>query len=166
MKFNFIIISLSALIPLIVGAVWYNPKVLGTAWMNANGFNSDYKSKNKIGLIMLLSYMFNFFLGTMLMIIVIHQFGFFSTLMSDPTLTEVGSETYIYAQDFMERFGENYRTFKHGAFHGIMFTLFAVLPIIGTHALYESKNFKYIAIHVGYWIVSLALMGGVICEFA
>lgn len=166
MKFNFLVIALAALIPLVIGAVWYNPKVLGTAWMNANGFNNDYKSKNKIGLIMLLSYVFNFFLGSMLMIIVIHQFGFFSTLMSDPTLTEVGSETYIYAQDFMERFGGNFRTFKHGAFHGIMFALFTVLPIVGTHALYESKSYKYVLIHLGYWTVSLALMGGVICQFA
>ena len=77
------------------------------------------------------------------MIIVIHQFGVLLILMSDPTLTEVGSEIYIYAQDFMERFGENYWIFKHGVFHGIMFALLAVLPMIGIYALYESnKGFK------------------------
>lgn len=166
MKFNFLITALVALIPLVVGAIWYNPKVLGTVWMNANGFSSDYKSKNKMAVIMLLSFVFNFFLAVILTQLVIHQFGFFSTLMNDPSLKEVGSETYLYAQDFMKRFGGNFRTFKHGVLHGTMFGIFAVLPIVGTHALYESKGFKYVAIHVGYWVVSLALMGGVICQFA
>ena len=166
MKFNFLIMALAALIPLVVGAVWYNPKVLGTAWMNANGFSSDYQSKNKIGVIMLLSFVFNFLFAMLLSTIVIHQFGFFSTLMSDPSLTEVGSETYKFSQEFMERFGGNFRTFKHGALHGTMVGIFIVLPIVGTHALYESKGFKYIAIHVGYWMVSLALMGGVLCQFS
>ena len=115
---------------------------------------------------MLLSFVFNFLLAVVITQLVIHQFGFFSALMNDPTLNEVGSETYLYAQDFMDRFGGNFRTFKHGVLHGVMFALFSVLPIVGTHALYESKGFKYIAIHVGYWIVSLGLMGGVICQFA
>lgn len=166
MKFNFVITAVAALIPLVVGAIWYNPKVLGSAWMKANNFGENYVSTHKMGKIMALSFVFNFFIAFILNTFVIHQFGFFSTLMSDPSLTEVGSETYKYAQEFMERFGGNFRTFKHGALHGTMVGLFIVLPIVGTHALYESKGFKYIAIHVGYWMVSLALMGGVLCQFA
>jgi hypothetical protein len=43
--------------------------------------------------------------------------------------------------------------------------LFFALPVMGTNALFERKGFKYIAINVGYWTVTLALMGGVICHF-
>jgi hypothetical protein len=40
-----------------------------------------------------------------------------------------------------------------------------VLPLIGINSLFERKSFKYIFIHTGYWIISLALMGGVLCQF-
>ncbi len=166
MKFNLLVTALAALIPLVVGAVWYNPKVLGNAWKKTNGFDTEYKSKTKMIVIILVSFVFNFFLAATLTMLVIHQFGFFSTLNGVPGLTEPGSEAFNFAKQFMSNYGDNYRTFKHGVLHGVLFAFFAVLPIIGTHALYESKGVKYIAIHVGYWVVSLALMGGVICQFA
>ena len=34
---NWLAILVSALIPLITGAIWYHPKVFGTAWMQATG---------------------------------------------------------------------------------------------------------------------------------
>jgi hypothetical protein len=44
--------------------------------------------------------------------------------------------------------------------------LFFALPVLGTNALFQHKGFKYIVINVGYWIITLALMGAVICQFA
>ena len=165
MEFNFLITALAALIPLVIGAIWYNPKVLGTAWMRANNFSSDYKSKNKIGVIMLVSLLFNFFIAVVLSQLVVHQFGFFSTLMTDPTWNVEGSETYKFMIEFKERFYHNHRTFGHGALHGAFAAIFFVLPIIGTHALYESKSYKYVGIHFGYWLINFVLMGGLICQF-
>jgi len=37
------------------------------------------------------------------------------------------------------------------------------LPIIGTNALFERKSAKYIFINAGYWIVTLGVMGAIIC---
>ena len=67
---------------------------------------------------------------------------------------------------FMTKYGTNFRTFKHGAFQGALIGLFFAMPIVGTGALFERKGFKYIAVHAGYWIITLCLMGGVICQFA
>jgi hypothetical protein len=44
--------------------------------------------------------------------------------------------------------------------------LLLVLPVMGTNALFEGKGFKYIAINCGYWTITLALMGGIICAFS
>lgn len=55
-----------------------------------------------------------------------------------------------------------FHTFKHGAFHGALVGLFVVLPALGTNALYEQQSRKYILINVGYWVVSLAVMGGIL----
>ena len=166
MEFNFLITALAALIPMVLGFIWYNPKVFGTAWMNACGFTAEDLKGGNMALIFILSYVFSFFLAFILNTFVIHQFGFFSILMNDPDLLKEGTETYQYAQDFMTKYGSNFRTFGHGALHGTMVGLMVALPILATNALFERKGFKYIAINVGYWIVCLALMGGVICQFA
>jgi len=166
MEFNFIITAVAALIPMVLGFIWYNPKVFGTAWMNACGFTEEDLKGANMALIFILSYVFSFMLASMVNILVIHQFGFLSTLANDPDLMVEGTETYQYAQDFMSKYGANFRTFKHGVFHGAMSGIFFVLPVLGTNAMFERKGFKYILINVGYWTVCLALMGGVISQFA
>ena len=50
MHINFIIVIIAALVPTIMGFIWYNPKVLGTAWMKAANLNQD---KMKSGNMML-----------------------------------------------------------------------------------------------------------------
>lgn len=166
MEFNFLITAAAALIPMVLGFIWYNPKVFGTAWMNVCGFTEEDLKGGNMPLIFILSYLLSFFLAFILNTFVIHQFGFFSSLMNDPDLMKEGTETYQYAQDFMTKYGNEFRTFKHGMLHGFMVGLMVVLPVMGTNAMFERKGFKYIAINVGYWIVCLMLMGGVICEFA
>ena len=42
MQLNFFLAAaIAAIVPLIVGSIWYNPKVFGSAWMNVNGFNEE-----------------------------------------------------------------------------------------------------------------------------
>ena len=55
-----------------------------------------------------------------------------------------------------------FHTFKHGAFHGALLAVFIGLPLLGTNALYEQRSWKYILINVGYWVVSMAIMGGIV----
>ncbi len=55
-----------------------------------------------------------------------------------------------------------FHTFKHGAFHGVFLSIVVILPALGTNALYEQKGLKYILINVGYWVVSCAIMGGIL----
>ncbi|AXT50436.1 DUF1761 domain-containing protein [Aquimarina sp. BL5] len=165
MEFNLVIVAIAALIPTILGFIWYNPKVFGTVWMNACGFTTeDLKGGNMI-VIFVISLILSLMLASSLPTMVIHQNGFFQTLMNEPDLAKEGTEIYQYTQDFINKYGANFRTFKHGALHGAMAGIFFVLPVLGTNALFERKGFKYIAINVGYWTVCLALMGGMICEF-
>ena len=41
MPFNFYAVLVSALVTLLVGFVWYNPKVFGTIWMNETGMTEE-----------------------------------------------------------------------------------------------------------------------------
>ncbi len=165
MEFNFLIIALAALVPLVIGFIWYNPKVFGALWMKECNFTLETMTPPN-PVIYLYCYLLSFLLAFILSPFVIHQFGFFSILMNEPGLQDSSSAIAMYAADFMERFGNNFRTFKHGALHGTMVGLFIVLPVFATNAMFEKRTTKYVLINSGYWIVSIALMGGIICQFA
>ena len=79
----------------------------------------------------------------------------------DPT-SEAGS----LVKAMMDKYGHEFRTFKHGALHGFLSSIFIVLPVIGINALFERRGGKYILIHWAYWAITFLLMGGVVCQFA
>jgi hypothetical protein len=158
---NILAILVAALVPLVIGFIWYNPKVLRKAWIKASGLDEEkMKSANMI-LIFVLTFVFSFMLAAAMNFLVIHQLHvksmFFLQPIDDPN-TEMGA---LY-QTLMQKLGMAYRTFKHGAFHGTISGLMIGLPLIGVNALFERKGFKYIAINVGFWMVCMGLMGGIV----
>lgn len=161
---TYLIVPLAALIPLILGFIWYHPKVFGKAWLRASGMIDEAKKGGMVK-IFLFTYLFSLMLAVALMPIVIHQMHIFSLLAAGPEFKDTNSEHYIMFNKMMASFGNEYRTFKHGAFHGTIAGLFLALPILGINALFERKSFKYILIHAGYWALTMALMGGVLCAF-
>ncbi|MBK7764504.1 MAG: DUF1761 domain-containing protein [Bacteroidetes bacterium] len=160
MQVHAYVIFLTALIPLVTGFIWYNPKVFGNAWMKSIGATPESLQGGNMALIFGLCYVFSLMLSASMMSMVIHQFGFASVFEGDTT-----PESAAYMKDFFDTYGNRFRTFKHGALHGTITGLFVALPILGIIALFERKGFKYIAVHTGYWILTLALMGGVLCQF-
>lgn len=157
MEFNFLAIAVAAVSALVVGFIWYHPKVFGNAWMQASGLTeAQFKGSNMLK-IFGLSLLFAFLLATALPGIVIHQMGAFSLMGADEGKALPSYFTFI--NDYKDSF----RTFKHGAFHGILTGIFVALPILGTNALFERKSAKYILINSGYWIVTLGIMGAIIC---
>ena len=160
MQLNFWIIPAAGLIPLITGFIWYNPKVFGNAWMKATGLTEESMKGANMGLIFFLCYVFGCILASALMTIVIHQMGFNSVMQGDTS-----AETQASMKNLFETYGNRFRTFKHGALHGTISGFFIAMPILGTCALFERKGFKYIAIHTGYWMLTMALMGGVLCAY-
>ena len=154
---NFPAILVAAVSPLIVGFIWYNPKVFGNAWMQAAGMTDEQVKGGNMVKIFGLALLFAFLLATAVPGIVIHQMGVFSLVGGDPS---VAMPSYA---ALMQDYGDAFRTFKHGAFHGVLAGILIVLPVLGTNALFERKSAKYIFINSGYWIVSLGIMGAIIC---
>jgi hypothetical protein len=165
MKLNFLIIALTALVPSIIGFIWYHPKVAGTAWQKATGLTDDQIKNANMPLIMGVSLLLSFLLAVQVNFLVVHQAHIYSVVMDEPAFKDPNSALSLMLKDFMEQYGNNFRTFKHGAFHGTLASVFFMLPILATNALFERKSFKYIAINAGYWTITLAIMGGIICQF-
>lgn len=157
---NFLAVLGAALIPTVIGFIWYNPKVFGNAWMAAADMSEEkMKGANMMvvfGVSLLLSAMLSLILTT----VVVHQMHIYSLFDG---FTDPASQAEM--EGLLATYGDRFRSFGHGALHGTIAGLFIILPVLGTNALFERKGFKYIAINVGYWVVTLALMGGVLCQF-
>ncbi|MFN8166018.1 MAG: DUF1761 domain-containing protein [Bacteroidia bacterium] len=162
MNFNFPIILISALIPLLIGFIWYHPKVFGNAWMALTGIKPEDGKKANMPLIFGLTYLFSVMAASALIAVVIHQFSLYSIIQRVQS-TDPNAMTMV--NDFMSKYGTEFRTFKHGALHGTLMGIFLILPTFAINSLFEQKKWKYIWINAGYWIVCLALMGGVICQW-
>ncbi len=159
MDIKFYWVFITALIPLLVGMVWYNKAVFGKAWMAASGMTEEKGKNMNMILIFVLVYIFGALASMAMMPVVIHQMGIFSVFAEDKS-----PEGTAFVKGFMDSYGTRFRTFKHGAFHGVLTAVLFVLPIVGISALFEARGWKYIMINFGYWAVSLALIGGVLCQ--
>jgi hypothetical protein len=83
MPTNFYIWFVAALIPMIIGAIYYHEKVFGSAWMKVNGFKKEDMEGANMAVILGVSYLFSVFIAFFLTNIVIHQSGIFQTMMPD-----------------------------------------------------------------------------------
>lgn len=151
---------LAALVPLMVGFVWYNPKVFGTIWMNETGMTEEKAKNSNMAKTFGLTYLLSLLLATILHAIVIHQTALPSLVMGDES-----EATKKWLADAMSAYGSNFRTFRHGMLHGFIAGLFIVLPAIGVNSLFEQRSGKYIWLAAGFWMVCMMIMGGIICQW-
>ncbi|TYA74178.1 DUF1761 domain-containing protein [Seonamhaeicola marinus] len=157
MEFNFLAIAAAAVSALVVGFIWYNPKVFGTAWMKAADMTEDKMKGANMGKIFAMAFIFAILLALGMHTLTIHQIGAMGMVGGD---LENALPSYA---AFMSDYGTAHRSFGHGALHGFFAGIFVGLPILGTNALFERKGAKYILINAGYWAVTMAVMGAIIC---
>jgi len=136
---NWLAVIVSALVPLIIGAFWYHPKVFGSAWMKATGITEE-KIKQASPL--------KAYIIALIMSVVLSFYLYINVLVGGPDEMRHGTEAFM--------------TFRHGFVHGAFLAVFVVLPTMATNSLFEMKSTKYIFINVFYWVVSLAFMGGIL----
>ncbi len=129
---------LAAIIPMIVGFLWYNPKTFEPTWMDSIGMTKERQEGGNFAVIFGVSLLMAFLLVQPL-----------SYFVNHPSHFQFGGEAS----------GD---TFGHGAFHGIFIAILTAMPIIANKALFEQRGFKYFLINFGYWAVTLALMGGIL----
>ena len=157
MEINWIAILLASLSTLVVGFIWYNPKVFGNIWMKEAGLNEENLKGTNMFKMLGCSFIYAFMMSIILQMLTIHQFGALGMVGGDP------SKALPSYNAFMTDYGTAFRTFKHGALHGFMTGLFLAFPLIGTNALYERRSFKYVLVTGGFWIICFMIMGGIIC---
>ena len=154
---NPISIPVAAIAALVIGFIWYHKKVFGTVWMKESGMTEEKMNGGNMAVIFGLAVLLAAILASLLMQFTNHQWGALGMVGGDPTTAKESFNA------FMSDYRTAYRTFKHGAFHGFLFGVFGALPIIGTNGLFERKSVKHVLINAGYWIVTLMVMGAIVC---
>ena len=161
MPTNAYMIFVAALIPLVVGAIYYHPKVVGTAWMRANNLTLEQLGGRNMAVVFGMVYVLSVMLSFLFISIVLHQGSVFSLLM--PEVLEAGTKEQALFNEFIADYGDRHRSFTHGMAHGLFSSLLFAFPIIAINAIFERKSWRYVLIHVGYWTLTLVLMGGILC---
>lgn len=159
MDINFIAILVAAIIPLIIGFIWYNPKTFGKAWIRESGLTAESLKGGNLLAIFVLTFIFSFFIVFILQFLTIHQTGALGMIGGDP------NQALPSYTAFMSDYGMAFRTFKHGALHGFMAGAFFIFPVLAINALFERRSWKYIFINSGYWVVCTTIMGGIVCSW-
>lgn len=160
MEPNIIALLIAALLPLLIYHIWYSPFLAGRA-VQATAHSAPARGPGRAALRVFLLLLFGLLLTGALMPLVIHQAGVYSMLQGQPQ-----AEVDRWTTELMKAHGRDFRTFRHGALHGAIAGIFFALPVLGIAALSERKRAKTVLMHAGFFIVTLALMGGVICAYA
>jgi hypothetical protein len=130
---NWLSLIVASIVPMIVGYVYYHEKLFGSAWMESIGMTKEKQESGNMGMIIGLSFIASFLVSFFLM-----------NFNNGP-----GQEA-------------QFDTFSHGAAHGLVLTIFLVGPIFVSNGLFEQKGWKNTLINIGYWGITLAIMGGVV----
>lgn len=130
---------------LAIGYLWYG-LLFSKQWMKASGVTEE---KIKQGLHPAVLYLLSFVLAFII------TMGLHGQI--------VGLHEYIAKLN-----GEEFHnSFKHGAYHAFMDSLFfGAISVLVTNSLFDQRNWKYILINVGYWMLTFTVMGGIIGAMA
>ena len=135
---DFVPLLVSGVAALGIGAVYYHPKVFGTMWMHSAGLNEEKLKGGNMAVIFGLAF---------LMAVI---FAMYMNFTMEEHITQ------------NPHFDPKSGPFGHGAVHGIFTFIFTALPVIVTISLFERRNFKYILSHALYWLITFAVIGGIV----
>jgi len=155
-QINFWAIFVAALIPLLMGFIWYHPRLFGKSWMEEVGLTEDKMKGSMIGAFVF-SIILSMLMALFLQFITIHQFGALGMVGGN----EMNANPSYHA--FMKDYGSAYRSFGHGALHSFMAGFLFVFPLTAINAMFERKSWKYTMITSAYWTITITIMGGIIC---
>jgi hypothetical protein len=140
-EINILALIVAALVPNIIGALYYGP-IFGNTWLKSFGkTKAEMEAGNQV-----LTY-----IGALLLAFVI---AFFLNFILQAVHKDIGEDGTLVTSSF--------NTFKHGAFHGFFFCLGFVVPAIVSLGLFHKAKASNIFLNTGFWLICFTLMAGII----
>lgn len=161
---NWFILPVAAIVPLLLGVIWYHPQVFGTSLAKVTGQSiqqiTDYSVK-RIGF----TYLFGLLMAYIVFACSVHQYAVFQLFMGEESLGVAGSQMNTFMSDFNETYGDRHRSFFHGVIHGLEASTLFGFAFLGISTFVEGTPMKRMWIHLGYFVLCGGIMGGMICAF-
>ena len=131
---------------MIIGAIFYGP-LFGKQWVASLGYSQDNLPEPiKMPIVYVISFLLSFVLSYHIAFIIEH--------------------VHKGVNDAGERIFTTTHTFGHGAFHGLQLALIIVVPVLVSNLLFQRNKASNIFLNVVYWLIALAIMGGIVDAFA
>ena len=131
---NWLSMILATMTPVVIGSIYYHRSLFGKAWANSLAVPvGKLKGSNRVVILVA---------GTALSFLL----SFFLLNFNNSGIGQEGQ----------------FDTFKHGAWHGAFVAVTIVTPVLLINAYFGKRNWKNILINWIYWIITLALMGGIL----
>jgi hypothetical protein len=132
MQLNWMAYAVAVIAQLIIGFLWFHPKVLGNVWSRSSGMDAESMRPTPLAyaLNILFTLMFTFWLAV--------------------NVTGFGQED------------SRYHTFQHGLAHATLLTIMVIIPVIGTPAVFEKRKASYVLLRAAYWFVRMAVAQGIL----
>lgn len=158
---NPLALVLAAALATILHFVWY--RIAFATAVTASNPAYAKPSAGKTVLQYLVIFLLSFLVAVNLNFLVVHQSHLASIVQNDPGLKDPNSEVSQWLKMSQEKYGNNFRTFKHGTLHGLITAVTFLSGILVLTGIAEGNKVKLRLIHWGFWILSATLMGGIIC---
>ena len=100
MQINYWAVFAAALVPIIMGFIWYHPKVFGKAWMKEVGLTEEKMKGSMIG-VFIFSIMLSALMALFLQFVTIHQFGALGMVGGDEM--NANPSYHAFMKDYVEQ---------------------------------------------------------------
>ncbi len=159
MDLNYFAFFLISFVPMILGLFWYHPKSGIRKWSGESFIHPSKLSLPQIIFCFVLSFALVYgYINT-----VIHQLGFYELFFTDIMLGSDEAKNIV--SEFLGKYGDKHRHFGHGVLHGVINALIFALPFLGITAILDQKSKRYLIYHFSFWLITSAIVGGLIAEF-
>ncbi len=133
-EINWLSMLLATATPLTIGYLYYHPAVFGAAWKDSMGAISEDRTPVQKAVMIGVGLLVSFLLS------------FFLLVFNNEGINQEG----------------DFDNFPHGAWHGFFIFVTVVTPIVVLSGLRSRMKAKHILIHLLYWLITLALIGGIV----
>lgn len=133
-KINWFSMLLATITPMLVGSIYYHNAIFGKVWKDPiTSTEIEVKKSNRI-------------VAIGISIIISFLLSFFLLVFNNTGINQEG----------------DFDNFLHGVWHGIFIAITVIIPVIVVNGFYGKHSWKKIIIQIPYWIITLALMGGIL----
>lgn len=163
LTFNYIVVIVTTILPILLAKIWFSESTRSLFKLAPSNPKND--SPNKSILFYPITILLSLFFSISMHFQVIHQFHFKSLFLDEVGFNESQGSAFKAFEYIMNSYGDKFRTYDHGIFHGLLNAIFIVLPILFLFKIEFNFTKKALLYYWLYFALTMMITGSIICHF-